>query len=155
MSQLIQPILDAFFDLLCAKGATGSEPPFGDVFIGPPTGVIVNPPTAWVIPVRTQFPDQGEGNMRNETHLVTVRLGITGLNPAELTTRTVAYVKAVDLAINCYKGWPGMASNAGDGSMLALRAWVMEHDYGPMYKLNNVGAYWPDLHCQVEVEELS
>ncbi len=47
-----------------------------------------------------------------------------------------------------------MAMNAGDGSLLVLRAWVMEHDYGPMFKLGNL-AYWPDLHCQVEVEELA
>ena len=144
MSELIQPVLDAFLALLSASGATGAQPVFGNVFVGPPTGVLANPPAAWVIPGRTQFPDQGEGNIRTEVHLVTVRLGITGTDPAELTTRTVAYVQAVDQAINNYKGWPGMAANACDGSMLVLRAWVMEHDYGPMFSLE----IWPSgLTC--------
>ncbi len=90
MSQLIQPILDSFQTLLTAPGSTGALAPFGNVYIGPPTGVLLNPPTAWVIPGRTQFPDQGEGNTRKEFHLVTVRLGIAGTDAEELTTRNVA-----------------------------------------------------------------
>jgi hypothetical protein len=144
MSQLIQPILDGFKTLLIASGATGALPVFGKVAIMPSNGVLASPPQAWVSPGRTQFPNQGEGNMRNEAHAVTIRLGISGTDPEELTTRTVAYVQAVDAAIAAFTGWPNYV----------LRVFVSEHDYGPMYAKGGL-AYFPDLHCVVSVEEVS
>ncbi|HWE50469.1 MAG TPA: hypothetical protein VG273_11790 [Bryobacteraceae bacterium] len=145
MSELIQPILAGFKTLLSANGALGSLAAFGQVLISPSTGLLISDTAAWIAPRNTQFPNQGDSNARPQVHAVTVRLGITGSDPEELTTRTLAYVKATDAAIGAYGGWPAYV----------LRVFVSEHDYGPMYTRGGSMAFWPDLHCLIEVEELS
>ena len=87
----------------------------------------------------------GEGNgARVELHLITIRLGIAGSDPEQLTQDCIAYVKAVDAAVAEAQLPEGM-----------LRAYVMEHDYGALFRNQGGGlAYWPELHCAVAVEEL-
>ena len=146
MSQLIQPILDAV-EAVVKAAPLGNLTPFVNVKQG--ESVPVNFPCAFVIPRRTQFPDSGEGNMRNELHSVTVRLGILGTETLQLTKDCIAYVAAVDGAIQAsFPGpmWPNFV----------LRPFVMEHDFGALFSRQGGGlAYWPEIHLLIGVEELS
>jgi hypothetical protein len=144
MSLLIEPIVDGFLSLLGADGATGNLPPFLEVLEGP--GTLMNPPFAHVLPLRTTFPNRGEGNGRNQIHFVTLRLGVPGFDPQKMTREAMAYVRAIDTAIGAFTGWPDYV----------LRAYMDTHDYGPIYSRDGGQLmYMPEIHCQVEVEEVS
>ncbi|HEX4311884.1 MAG TPA: hypothetical protein VHZ25_17775 [Acidobacteriaceae bacterium] len=146
MSELIKPILDRFALLLNTMTMPNGLTPFATIGRAW-TGLLVNPPGAWVMPGRTAFPNQGEGTTRSQIHAITIRLGLTGADPEELTARALAYVQAVDAAIEelLDVSWPDFVKYV----------YVVEHDYGSMWtKGQGSVAMWPDIHCQVEVEEL-
>jgi hypothetical protein len=146
MSELINPVLQRFKAILSTMQMPTGLAPFQTVGIAW-TGLLVNAPGAWVMPGRTVFPNQGEGTTRSQIHAVTIRLGITGADPEELTGRAIAYVQAVDAAIGALRDvdWPNFVKYV----------FVAEHDYGSMWsKGQGSVAMWPDIHCQVEVEEL-
>ena len=147
--ELMQPIVDQFVALLGAMGAAelGALPAFVKVRQGW-TPVLVNAPEAAVLPIRTSFAQEGGAGAVEAVHQITVRLGITGADPEELTTRAVAYVRAVDGAINAW-------ARAGHFPGYTLQVFVAEHDYGQMFVGNGKHAYWPDLYCQGTVEELA
>jgi hypothetical protein len=147
MSQLIQPILDGFVALLQQMEFT-ADPAFASVGYAW-TGLLINAPAAWAMPGRTAFPDRGDGTLRQQIHSVTIRLGITGSDPEELTKRALRYVQAVDAAIQA------MPNTLWGNAIRVLRVFVVEHDYGVMWKNAGTVAFWPDIHLEVEVEELS
>lgn len=146
MSQLIQPILDGFKSLLqnIQFGADDQLRDIGQQW----TGNLVNPPGAWVMPGKTQFPDRGEGTVRSQVHGITIRIGLTGSDPEELSARALRYVQAVDAAIEA------MPNTSWGDTLRVLYVFVAEHDYGVMWRSGNVVAMWPDIHLEVEVEEL-
>jgi hypothetical protein len=147
MSELIQPILDGFVALL--KGMSfGSDPALATVGYAW-TGTLINAPGAWVMPGRTQFPERGAGNGRNMIHGVTIRLGITGADPEELTPRVLRYVQAVDAAIQA------LLNTTWGNTIRVLYVFIVEHDYGRIWTNGGTVAFWPDIHIEVEVEELS
>jgi hypothetical protein len=145
LSELIQPIVDCFKAIL--QGMTADQ--LGDLpaFRGVDqvwNGTLINSPEAHVLGIRTSFPDRGEGSARNQVHAVTIRLGITGTDPESLVKQAIRYVQAVDLAIDQFAGWPDYFKYC----------YVAVHDYGPLFARANGLAVWPDIHCEVEVEEL-
>lgn len=147
MSQLIQPILDGFVSLLKTL-SFGDDPALLTVGYAW-TGNLINPPGAWVMPGKTQFPGRGEGTLRSQIHSVTIRLGITGADPEELTLRTLRYVQTVDAAIEA------LPNTAWGNGIRVLYVFVAEHDYGVMWSHQQTVAFWPELHIEIEVEELA
>lgn len=146
MAELIQPIIDGFVALLqgMATNQLGDLPAFRAVDCVW-NGTLINPPEAHVLGVRTSFPGRGEGSARNQIHQITLRFAISGTDPKTLVDQARKYVKAVDLAISQYEGWPDYV----------LYVYIAEHDYGPLFAKSNGLAVFPDIHCEVEVEELA
>src|SRR6185437_1556739 len=107
LSDLIQPVLQRIVALLHDMEMPDGLDPFRTVGMAW-TGILVNPPGAWVLPVRTAFRDEGEGTTRSQIHSVTIRLGIVGDEPEKLTNRVLRYVQAVDAAITGMQDtdWP-------------------------------------------------
>lgn len=145
MSELIEPVLNWMKGIVAGAGLSDGLRPFAQVKVG--FAPAVNAPAAFVMPAKTQFPNAGEGSGRNQTHLLTVRLCIVGSEPEQLTRDCLRYVKSIDAAM---EGAPqtGMPP-------YMLRAFVIEHDYGPLFEGKGGLAYWPEIHCLVEVEEVS
>jgi len=108
-------------------------------------GQTVNPPECWVMPVRTPIDD--EGNTYKETHLVTIKFSITGSEPDDLDDAAMAYCAAIHNAIEA-------AQPADWGAVIPLHAHVFEHDYGPVYQRDGVTAKFPEVHLEVEVQEV-
>jgi hypothetical protein len=117
MAALIAPLVDSFVALLQAMGT------FNAVRRGW-HGVLVNPPEAAVMPGKTQF--EAEGTTRANVNAITVRLGIQGADPEELTMRCMATVQAVDAAIEAW-------FNAGSFPPQVTNVYVIEHDYGQLW----------------------
>ena len=67
MSDLIQPLCETLVELLSVMDSTylGELPPFRFVGIAS-RGMLKNPPSAWVMPIRSQFPDMGDRTGRRE-----------------------------------------------------------------------------------------
>jgi hypothetical protein len=143
MSQLIGPVLTAM-QAVVTGASLGTLKGFATVQIG--EAVAINTPCAFVLPVRTGFPNRGEGSARNQVHTITVRMCITGSDPVQLAADCLAYVQAVDAAINDSpaSAWPDYV----------LYVFVAELDYGGMYSKGGGIAYWPEIHCSIEVEEI-
>lgn len=139
----IEPFCDALLTVLEAVTVPGL-PSFGRVELGSAV-TLMQPPEAEVIPSRTVFTDEGSVNgSRPQAHYVTVRLGLVGSEPGQLTRDVIAYVRAVDLAISEYDGWPDAR----------LQVFVVSHDYGVMFKGDGGVAYFPELQVQISAEEL-
>lgn len=139
----IEPVCDALMALLQAV-TVDDLPPFGRVELGS-TVTLISPPEASVIPLQTAFPDGGASNgSRVQEHFITVRLGLVGSDPEQLTRDALAYVRAVDAAISSYTDWPDSR----------LNVFVASHNYGVMFKGDRGVAYWPELQVQVSAEEL-
>ncbi len=145
-AKLIGPILDTLATMLrgMKSDTLDTLPAFAEVKVG--MGLSVNSPSARVMPRKTVFTDD-QGQSRAEVHLVTIRLGITGSDPDELTARMVKYVTAVDAAIEKMQDteWPDYVLSSG--------RFVTEHDYGAIYSGNNGLACWPEIHVAVKAEE--
>jgi len=146
VSELIQPILDGFISLL-QNLQFASDPPLAEVKYSW-TGQLINPPTASVLAGRTLFPAHGEGNLRSMIHQITIRLGIVGSDPEELTQRVMRYVQAVDAAIQA------LPNTVWGNTIRVTYVYIAEHDYGRMWTSGATVAFWPDIHLAVEVEEI-
>jgi hypothetical protein len=109
------------------------------------TGIMNNPPEAWVMGVRTQIDDAG--NSLFQKHLVTVKFGVTASDPDNLWTAAAVYAKAISDAI-------AAAQPADWGVVVPNHATVIEHDYGPVFQKDGVLARFPECHVEVEVNEL-
>lgn len=108
------------------------------------TGMMVNPPTVWIMPRTTQISD--EGQLIEQVHLVTVRIGLMGGDPEDIAHAAVDYMTAVDLALR------NAAVSELDETILHLHP--QEHDYGPLFQGNGGFAKFPELHVAVESVEL-
>lgn len=119
-------------------------PPFVDIgtlF----TGVMDNPPEAWVDGVRTRIDD--EGNSLAELHSITIKFGVTATDPSDIAAAVVAYMKAITDAI-------AAAQPADWGVITPNHAHVFEHDYGPLFVKGSILARFPECHLEVEVNEV-
>jgi hypothetical protein len=148
MALYIAPIVAAVQGILAKYLALALEPTeypafldIGSVF----TGVMDNPPEAWVMGSRTQIDD--EGNSLAEKHLVTVKFGVTASDPDDLWTAAAAYMKAISDAM-------AMAQANDWGAVIPNHAHVFEHDYGPVFQKGGVLARFPECHIEIEVNEI-
>ena len=143
--ELIAPLLAKLVEIIRAVAPAEDVEVFRGVGIGARDTTQVNFPNAMVIPNKTSFPDRGEGNgSLGQVHFIGVQLGLTGTDPESLTTRCVATVRAVHLAIQDATVWPSYVN----------RVFIASHDYGVMFTGPGGLAYWPQLQLEIEVEEL-
>lgn len=149
MSQVyIKPFIDSLIAILDSYmpqmlSGTGCQP---FLEIGKNwTGVMDNPPEAWVMPVRTVIDD--EGNNWQEKHEITIKFGITGSEADDLVDMATTYFAAITQAINSATAsdWVGPKPQ---------RVIVFEHDYGPVYQAGGVLARFPEAHVGIEVTEV-
>lgn len=148
MPLYISPVVAAVVNILttympAALTDTGYGPfvAIGKLF----TGVMDNPPEAWVDGVRTQIDDSG--NSLAERHDITIKFGVTATDPDDIQAAAVVYMKAIADAIDA-------AQPADWGTVIPNRARVIEHDYGPLFVKGNVLARFPEAHLEIEVNEL-
>jgi len=139
----IQAILAKYMpDLLAAQGA--GYPAFTE--IGAEfTGIMPNPPQAWVMPVRTSIDDSG--NSLFEAHKVTAKFVVTASDPEHIPPMAMAYMQAITDAID-------MAAPSDWGGVIPNHVHVYEHDYGALYERGGVMARFPEAHIEIEVNEL-
>ncbi len=109
------------------------------------TGIAPNPPQAWVMPVRTSMDD--DGTSTKEVHLLTVRFAVAAADPDELATAAMVYMKAISDALNA-------AQSSNWGTVAPFRIFVYQHDYGPLFQKDGVMMRFPELHLQLDVEEV-
>jgi len=150
VAEFIGPIVEKVREILRARmpAALGARAPF--VEIGKSwTGVNVNPPSAWVMPVRTDFDGDVEGYLAGR-HIITIKMGLTGAEPDLVTDEALVYMAAMDAAL--VASWPAdWAGTLEHGSV--LRVWVGSHDYGPLFNLGNVIARFPEMDLVIETAE--
>jgi hypothetical protein len=108
------------------------------------TGVVYNFPKCWVIPKKTKVDDGG--NLAKEAHLISLKFAITGPEPDIVAVAAMAYMKAVSDAI-------ANATGADWSPIVPFRTLVFDHDYGPMYKANEVMLALPEAQMEVDLEE--
>jgi len=146
VAEFIKPIVENVLAVLKDRtpGELGAREPFveyGTQF----TGVVTGFPALWVMPVRSEFDAESQGYM-HEAHQITVTFGVTGSEPGEVTDAAMAYMKAIDAAIQA--SWPADGSGLG-----VMRIFVRSHDYGPLLNRGGVLARFPELDLVVETAE--
>ena len=106
------------------------------------TGVGSNWPSLAVMARTTDFDTEGSG--RHSLNRLTVKFGVNGDDPDQVTTDSMAYMKAIDDAL-------AAAVDAWDSAM--SRVFVGTHDYGPLYEKGGGFARFPEMHLEVELYE--
>ncbi|MDE2097864.1 MAG: hypothetical protein KGL39_11495 [Patescibacteria group bacterium] len=149
MAFYIAPIVAAVIGILqkyTPDALSGAGVPsftgFGMLF----TGTTMNPPEAWVMPVRTPIED--DEHTYAETHIITIKFSVTGTEPDQIATAAMVYMKAISDALQA-------AQPSDWGAVIPLHTHVFEHDYGPTFSKDGVTAKFPEAHVQVEVQEVS
>jgi hypothetical protein len=105
------------------------------------TGVVMNWPSAAVMPRTSQFDPEVVG-ASHSMNLLTVKFGVQGMDADQVTGDATAYMLAIDAAIDA----AGLPPNA-------VRVFIQEHDYGLLYQKSGSFAKFPELHLLIEVYE--
>ena len=105
------------------------------------TGVVVNWPPAAVMPRSSAFDPEIQG-LSHSSNLLTVKFGVNGTDPDEVTRMAEKYMKAVDDAIR--RATPPEQ---------VTHVHIHQHDYGPLYGREGMIARFPEMHVEVEVYE--
>lgn len=151
MDRFVAPVIDCLIKLLEHRlpSVLGSLPPFVDVGLVF-TGIAVNFPALWVMPVRTAFDPERE-HTRAQVHEIRVKFGITAPDANSTADLAMAYMAAIDSAItqSSIHEW-----NATMTAPLVRGVFIRSHDYGPLYERGGVLARFPELELLVETEEL-
>jgi hypothetical protein len=152
MAEFVGPVVDRALAILQARTpallAAAGQRAFQDLgrqF----TGIAVNFPSVWVMPIRTEF--DAEGSTRHQAHALTVKFAVEGSSPEDLAAVALAYMKAIDDAFTASDpaDWVG-ALESGQ----VQRVFVRAHDYGPLFERGQVMARFPEMDLVVETQEL-
>lgn len=133
-------ILETYTPALLAAAARDPFAEYGRAF----TGVVANTPAVYVMPVRTSFDADIQGCF-GELHQITIKFAVTGSDPEDLADAALAYMKAIDEAIQQATG--------ADWGTAASRVFIQGHDYGPLYERGGSYAKFPELELIVEAQE--
>ena len=98
------------------------------------------PPVA--VMARTTDFDPEIQTARHQSHHLTVKFGLNGIDPDRLTADAMQYVSAIDAAINGAPWLPQIS-----------RVFIESHDYGPLYIKDSGIARFPELHVIIETFE--
>ena len=111
------------------------------------TGIALNWPPASVYPRNSSF-DPEIMNASHSMNQITVKFGVRGTDPDQVTADAMAYMKAIDDAIYAAVGGDAMPRQVS-------RVFVAQHDYGPLYgEVKGGGMFrFPEMHLLVEVFE--
>jgi hypothetical protein len=151
VAEFIEPIVEnviAVLETRTPELLEGLDPfvQFGKQF----TGVAVNFPAVWVMPVRTVL-DPEQQHLRHQAHQLTVKFGVSASDPDQVTTLAMRYMELIDQALLASDGgsdWDGVLQ-AGS----VLRVFVQGHDYGPLYERGGIMSRFPELDLVVETSE--
>jgi hypothetical protein len=138
VADFIGPVLDWLMDVV-TKADLGGLEAWGEVRKSW-TGICAAWPPVAVMARNTGF--DPEGNAVHETHEFTIKFGVNGDDPEQIVADAIAYMKALDAAVN---GASWIAPIA--------RVVVLAHDYGPMFAQGGNFAVFPDMHLEVEAYE--
>jgi hypothetical protein len=146
MAEFIAPVVEWLLGVLrdgtpALLAAAGLEP-FAE-FRKSWTWTAANWPPVAVMPRTTTF--GREGTLRDQTHVLTVKFGVNGADPEQLTADVMTYMTAIDDAIAAAEAtWPEAVK------------WVFigQHDYGPLYEKDSGFTRFPEMHIEVEAKEL-
>lgn len=138
--QFMAPIVEWLIGVL--KGAElGELEAFGEVRKSW-TGVAMNWPPVAVMPRTSQFDPEISGASHSQ-NAITIKFGVNGSDPDDLTDLAMAYMLAIDAAIEAAAPLPQIS-----------HVHIGTHDYGPLYTGNSGGFFrFPELHLEVEVYE--
>ena len=139
--QFIAPVVSWLVGVLQSANL-GTLAPFADVKQSW-TGVVINWPPAAVMPRSSGFDPEIVGASHSE-NLFTVKFGVNGMDPDQVTADAMSYMLAIDQAIEGAAWLPQFS-----------RVFVQGHDYGPLYSHLKDGGFakFPELHLLVEVYE--
>jgi hypothetical protein len=121
----------------------GELTPFAD-FHQSFTGVFLNWPPVAVMPRTSAFDPDIVGASHSNNRL-TLKFGVNGADPDQVTADAMSYMAAVSRAI-----W---AADRLAPCPNSKRLFIADHDYGPLYEHQGSFAYFPELHLEVEVYE--
>ena len=113
------------------------------------TGITVNFPSVWVMPVRTLFGAEMQQG-RHEEHQVTVKFGVSSSEPDAVTQAAVDYMVVIDRALS--DSDPADWTSLLQGGQV-LRVFVQSHDYGALLGRGSAIARFPELDLVVETME--
>ena len=137
--QFIAPIVSWLVSVL-QNANMGALPAFAEVKQSW-TGAVINWPPAAVMPRSSGFDAEITGGSHSE-NLFTVKFGVNGRDPDQVTADAMSYMLAIDQAIEAAATLPQIS-----------RVFVQEHDYGPLFQKDGNFAKFPELHLLVEVYE--
>ena len=107
------------------------------------TGVAINWPPCSVMPGHSDF--DPEGTAVHGAHAFTVKFGVCGDDSDQVAADAIGYMKAIDAAIT---------GAAADWLPQMSRVFILRHDYGPLFQKDGSFAKFPELHLEVETQEL-
>lgn len=151
MAKFIQPIVDQTVKSLQDRTLVLISPRDQFAEIGRQfSGVVMNFPACYVMPVRTVF-DADSDHTRHQAHQIQIRLAVTGPTPEAVTEAAMFYMRVVDQAISESdpEDWQGILQGGQ-----VQRVWIQGHDYGPLFDQGGRHARFPELELIVETEEV-
>jgi hypothetical protein len=110
------------------------------------TWVVINWPSVGVMPMGSQFDPEIVG-ARYSVNRLKIKFGVNGADPDQVTADAIAYMLAIDAAIQ--------AADLNTPCANSKRLFVADHDYGPLWSGPNGGAFakFPEMHLDVEIIE--
>ena len=102
--------------------------------------MVINWPPVAAMPRNSGFDGEIVGCSHSQ-NLLTV-IGVNGAEPDQVTADAMAYMVAIDQAIQAAARLPQIT-----------RVFVQQHDYGMLYERGGSFAKFPELHLLVEVYE--
>jgi hypothetical protein len=105
------------------------------------TGVMQNPPTVWVTPLRNAIEEEGQGI--TQSGQVMVIIGLTGTDPEDLVAAAMDYVAAVTDAIESMAEWTDNIRHVHPG----------QQDYSARFRRGAGFAIFPTVVLTVETTE--
>lgn len=145
--RVIGPVLQWLVDVLknMTPAQYGGLEPFAEVHQSW-TWTFMNWPPVGVLPRTSTFDPEIMGATHSANEL-TVRFGVNGADPDQLMADAIAYMLAIDAAIQ--------AAATAAPCPNSMRVFISAHDYGPMFGGASGGGFakFPELHLTVEVTE--
>jgi hypothetical protein len=138
MAEFIGPVLAWLVGVVTDMDMAGLEP-WGEVKTTW-TGISAAWPPVAVMARGTDF--DPDGTTIHEAHGFTIKFGIQASEPDGIATLAIAYMVALDAAIQAAVWLPQMR-----------RVFVSRHDYGVLFTSDGSWAKFPELHLEVEAYE--
>jgi hypothetical protein len=135
-------VLDALKGMTAAQ--YGGLEPFLDFRQSWTLAAMMNWPPVAVLPHSSLFDPEIVGAKASRNRL-TVKFGVNGADPDQVTGLAVSYMLAIDAAL--------YEADAVAACANSKRFFIVDHDYGPLYERNGNFAYFPEMHLEIDITE--